>query len=215
MDTTTINGTNNKLSAIEKALAAAKARKAAAASASPEAPPAEATRATRPSNAPTAKADAAEARAAKKAQIEADRAARAAAKAQKAATPKAPPVRSTPAHMKKVEKAAAKLPRLTPDAELRVSELVAGFPPDQLAAIALHLQHSNRVAATVRSAGAKLEVGMPVRITGGEARFIGREGRVTEVRRIRCYVEVTGYDKPVYCFTADVLPVEEAAVVAA
>ena len=156
-------------------------------------------------------------REAKQAQILKDRedrkVAREAAKVAKAAVK---PARK-PAHMKKVEAAAARLPRLNSDAELSFNELIANHSAEQLSALALHLQHHNRVAATQRSVTVSdnLHIGNTVRIIGGDPRYIGMTGTVDTVRRIRCFVNVPGVRKPVYCFVADVeLVAEQAEAVA-
>jgi len=212
-NTITTDTTDNKLSAIERALAAAKARKAAKAQVSEDLTPAEekpkrekAVKA-QPEQKPSKK-DKAAARAEKQAQLLRDRDARKAAREEKKAAKAASTVDvRKPAHMKKVERAASKLPALNDSAQLLFSEAVTNFSADQLTAIALHLQHHNRVMATQRAVATKLEVGMQVQITGGEARFVGQVGTVDEVRRIRCYVTVPGFKNRVYCFTSDVVPV--------
>lgn len=236
---------SDKLSAIDLAIAAAKARKASRVQVDDESTPFESApktskpRATKapsepkPKAAPKQKAakvtvddDARAAKAAAREQARAEReakqaqilkereerkAAREAAKVAKAAVK---PARK-PAHMKKVEAAAARLPRLNGDAELAFNELIANHSADQLSALALHLQHHNRVAATQRSVTVSdnLEIGNTVRIVGGDPRYIGMTGTVDTVRRIRCFVNVPGVRKPVYCFIADVeLVAEEVAV---
>lgn len=234
---------SDKLSAIDLAIAAAKARKASRVQVDDEstpfesAPKASKPRAAKAPSEPKPKAapkraakvnaddDAAKAhriaeriaakaeREMKQAQIlkerEERKAAREAAKAAKAAVK---PARK-PAHMKKVEAAAARLPRLNGDAELAFNELIANHSAEQLSALALHLQHHNRVAATQRSVTVSdnLEIGNTVRIVGGDPRYIGMTGTVDTVRRIRCFVNVPGVRKPVYCFIADVEQVADAA----
>jgi hypothetical protein len=231
-----------KLSAIDLAIAAAKARKASRVQVDDEstpfesAPKASKPRAAKAPSEPKPKAapkraakatsdDAAKAhriaervaakaeREMKQAQILQEREARKAAReAERAAKAAAKPVRK-PAHMKKVERAAAMLPRLSDDSQLQVNEIVANFSADQITAIALHLQHHNRVAATQRSVTVSdnLEIGNTVRIIGGDPRYIGMTGTVDTVRRIRCFVNVPGVRKPVYCFIADVEQVADAA----
>lgn len=202
METQTDN-LNTKLSAIDKALAAAQARKAAKESlsdASTEATSASKVKVnTKISNEGKAaeKAAKAAARAARQAQLKVEREARSAAK-------KAERSSGKPAHMKKVERAASKLPALTQQAELLFNEATANFSADQITAIALHLQHFNRVKATERALGQKVETGQTVRIIGGDPRFIGMTGMVSLARRIRCFVDVPGFKKPAYCFTSDV-----------
>ena len=182
---------NTKLSAIDKALAAAKARKSATESEKAQKSP------------PTSKVDYA-ARLAAKAARDAERALRkqqiAAARAEKKATK----MSDKPAHMKKVERAASKLPTLNEQMQLTFNEVTTNYSAEQITALALHLQHFNRVKATERALGQKVELGMNVRIIGGDPKFIGMAGTVSLARRIRCFVEVPGVKKPVYLFTSDV-----------
>lgn len=198
---------NDTISAIDKALAAAKARKAArqAGGEVAEAP----AKVTKTSAAPKTKAAKVEVdkeairaerekeREAAKAKRDAEREAK---KAEKAAAKK-------PAHMSKVQKAAEKLPALNSDAEGVFNDAVANLPAAQVAALALHLQHFNRVKATERAMTAKIEEGLEVEIIGGDPRFIGKVGTVVKAGRLRCHIEVEGLDKNVYCFTSDVAPV--------
>jgi hypothetical protein len=109
-------------------------------------------------------------------------------------------------HMAKIDKAAAKLPPLVGMAETTFTEIIANFSAAQVAAIALHLQHYNRLKSTELAVKSKVETGMSVKIRGGNPRFIGCVGTVVEARRIRCFVDVPGVRKPVYCFTSDVEP---------
>lgn len=185
--------TDTKVSEIDKLIAAAKARKAAKAALKGEAASDEA---ATPADKEAAKAARAEERAAAKAQREAERAER---KAAKAASKE-----KKAAHMLKVDKAASRLPALDDRAQLLLSDATANLPAAQVAALALHLQHFNRVKATERALSASIEAGAVVTIVGGDPRFIGQTGTVTKAQRIRCYVSVAGYDKPVYLFTSDV-----------
>jgi hypothetical protein len=212
METTTESTT--KLSAIDKALAAAKARVAAKAgtdvpAANKETPSKEpkTKKETQPEFAKAAKAEALKAaREAAKAQRDVERQKRREAKA--AAPPKGG------AHMKKVEKAGSKLPALVDAARLLFNEVTANFSRDQVAAIALHLQHFNRVKATELAAGRTYKQGQPVRITGGDPKYIGMRGEIDSARSLRCFVNVSGFKKPVYLFTSDIEPVEEAVAAA-
>jgi hypothetical protein len=201
-NTTTQNDSlDTKLSAIDKALAAAAARRAARSgeqtgslrlSEEPTGKKAKAAPAEKPSS--DDKAARSVSRAAKR---KAEREERKASKVAEAASKK-------PAHMKKVERAASKLPALNDSAQLLFNEAVGNFSADQLTAIALHLQHFNRVKATERAVGQRVETGARVRIVGGDPKFIGREGVVELARRIRVFVNVPGFSKPAYCFTSDV-----------
>lgn len=112
-----------------------------------------------------------------------------------------------PAHMRKVEKAAAKLGNLSEASQLIFNEATANLPGAELATLALHIQHHNRVSATSRALSQKIEKDQTVTINGGDPRYIGRTGVVFKAQRIRCYVTLEGVSKPVYLFTSDVSPV--------
>lgn len=188
------NATNNDItvSAIDKAIAAAKAR--AAGKAKPaDKPPVDAVR-------PTSEERQA-LRAEAKAKRDAERAERKAAKV----TPRAVPV-----HMTKVQKAAGRLPSLSQEIAKVFDEVTTNFGREQITALSLHLQHHNRVSATIKATVAQpLKVGQVVRIVGGDPKFYGMTGALDRVQRIRCYVSVPGTKRPVYCFTSDVEVVNE------
>lgn len=184
---------NTKFSAIDKALAVAKARKAAKESGTSDD--------TKPSG-KVDEATKAERRAARDAEREAKKQANAAARearrAAKASQPKGP------AHMKKIERAASKLPELNEQMQLLFNEATTNLSASQITALSLHLQHFNRVKATERALGQKAEVGQAVRIIGGDPKFIGLTGTVSKSQRIRCYVTIPGFKRDAYCFTSDV-----------
>lgn len=199
---------DNKISEIDKLIAAAKARKAAKAALKTEGAEDSASDETAaPADKSAAKAARAAAREEAKAKRDAERSARKEARAA-ARTGKA-------AHMSKVEKAAGKLPSLSEGAQLILSDATANLTAAQVAALALHLQHFNRVKATERALSTKIEAGVTVSIIGGDPRFIGQTGTVTKAQRIRCYVAVDGHEKPVYLFTSDVALAAAAAAPAA
>lgn len=212
MQNTTSNDTNldTKLSAIDKALAAAKARKAARQASEP--PAAEA-----PAKEPKAKKET-QPDFAKAQRTEALKAARDAAKAvrdaerQKRREEKAASVKG-PVHMKKIARAAEKLPSLESEAAQRIfNEITTNFSAAMVSAIALHLQHFNRTKATERALGQRVAAGTNVRIVGGDPRYIGMSGVVDRAQRIRCYVNVPGFKRPVYLFTSDVEVVADPAL---
>jgi transcription antitermination factor NusG len=194
------NDLNTKLSAIDKALAAAKARKA-----TKDGTPLEAS--DKPAKTKTPKVEAADktvaklakeaARKARQEQRATEREARRAAKAAERATAKTP-------HMKKIEKAATALPDMSTAMKLIFAEATTNFSAAQITALALHLQHFNRVKATERALSQKLEAGMAVRIIGGPTKHVGKMATVSKAQRIRCFVEIPGVGKPVYLFTSDV-----------
>lgn len=128
----------------------------------------------------------------------------AAREAKKAAAKESAP----PAHMKKVNKAGERLAPLSETAQLLYGDATTNLTSAEIASLAQHLQYFNRVEATKRALERKLEVGDTVQITGGDPRFIGKEGTVVKVQRIRCFVKVAGTDRDVYLFTSDVSPVE-------
>ena len=209
MTTTKNSALNEKLSGVDAALSAAKARKAK------RAPVAEATgeqvegatveakpeRKSRAKLSDEQKVERQTAKDADKAQRKADREVRKTAKvAVRMAGRK-------PAHMAKVQRAAEKLPVLGDRASDLFNEITAGVSRDQVAALALHLAHFNRVMATSNALATKLEVGMQVTISAGDPRFIGLTGTLSKVQRIRAYVHVDGHKKDIYVFTSDVTPV--------
>ena len=219
----------NTMSAIDRALAAAKARKAAR-EANGEATPAETvsvTKAKAPKE-PKVKAEKPtdEAAAAAKAQREADRAERAAAKAAKLATESAAKAEKRaerervkaerksakeaekaskkPAHMKKVERARSKCPALNTEAEMMFGDITANLSAQQIDALAQHLLVHHRAMQTIRALQSpQLPMGAMVRITGGEAKYVGMVGEVVHSQRLRAKVKVEGVKKPVYIYTGE------------
>jgi flagellar biosynthesis GTPase FlhF len=109
-----------------------------------------------------------------------------------------------PAHMRKVMKAAERLGSLGQAAQLLFNEATANLTAAELATLALHIQHHNRVQSTSRALTQTLDNGTQVRINGGDPRFIGKTGTISKAQRIRCYVTVPGFKKDVYLFTSDV-----------
>lgn len=203
---------NQAISEIDKALNAAKARSAAkrANGETAEKPahepkaskePAEAKRPRLSDEEKQARENArAQERAAKKAERDAQRAAK---RAEREAS-------KQPAHMRKVMKAAERLNPLAQAAQLLFNEATANLTASELATLALHMQHFNRVQATTRALGQRVEVGQQVQIVGGDPRFVGKTATVTKVQRIRCYAKIDGVKKDVYLFTSDVAPVAAA-----
>ena len=208
MDTQT-NDMNTKLSAIDKALAAAKARKEAKGE-SAETPKAKASKpkaeriklddATKAA----AKSAKEEARKQRQALLKQQREERRTAKAAERANAKTP-------HMKKIEKAAAALPEMSPSTQLAFNEVTTNLSAAQITALAMHLQHFNRVKATERALAQELEAGQQVRIISGVQKYVGMTGTVEKAQRIRCFVNIPGVRKPVYLFTSDVELVEQTA----
>jgi hypothetical protein len=202
--------TDQDVSEIDKAIAAAMARKAAKAKAASAGEPLAETngeeekksmKKERKKLSPEERAKRDEQR---RAEREAKKAARAAAREAKMRERMAS---RKPAHMRKVEAAGAKLAPLSPEAQRFFDEATTNLSNASLALLALHIQHFNRVQSTLRASSVRLDVGQAVTITGGDPRYVGRTGKVVKAQRIRCYVALEGQSKPVYLFTSDVTPI--------
>jgi len=116
-----------------------------------------------------------------------------------------------PANMSKVDAALARLPVMGDGAQICYDEATTALDNEQIAALALHLQHELRRRATESSTGAKVsfELGQTVRIVNcSDARFIGKEAVITGVHRIRVHARVEGAVNDCYLFKTDVVPVE-------
>jgi len=196
MDTNNTQKLDSKFSAIDKALAVAKARRVAKEGLQTNGAPLVDLE-VRVKQTTEEKARKVAERSTRQAEMKAQREARKAAKASEKTNRK-------PAHMKKIERAAGKLPELTEPVQLLFNEATTNFSAGQLTALALHIQHFNRVKSTERALGQKLKVGQHVRIIGGDPKFIGQVGTITKAQRIRCYVAVPGLKHEAYCFTSDV-----------
>jgi transcription antitermination factor NusG len=210
-----------KLSAIDKALAAAKARAAAKATVKAEDQPKvkeakepKVKKTENPEAAKTRKASASsELRNAAKAKLEEERAARKvtrdAARSARRAEKEAEKSNKKPAHMKKVMRAGNKLPVMTPDAARVMDEITTNLGRNDIAALALRLQHFNRMKATEMSMGRRFKNGQQVRIVAGDLDNLGKIGTIDSARPLRVFVNVPGVKKPVYVFTSEVELVEE------
>lgn len=241
MQTTQTTGKEDNMSAIDRALAAAKARKAQRDSLygesnnTPTVPPAKKSSPAVPKAKPSKPQG--EDREAAKSKRDEERAAREAAKLEKAAAEEAAKAArkaereaakaakraakqdeksaKKPAHMKKVDRARAKCPALLGDAEAMFGEITANLSAQQIDALAQHLMVHNRAMATVRATQLEpLPLGATVRITGGEAKFVGMTGEVIHSQKLRAKVAVPGVSKPVYIYNGQAEIVEELAVAA-
>ncbi len=199
---------NVNVSAIDRALAAAKARKAVKEGITDAAPmPRKAEKSEPKPDAAAkaaAKAEKEAQKAAKKAERDAAREARKADKADKAD--------KKPAHMKKVERAFSKLPALSEATQLIFNEATCNLSAQQLDAMAQHILHHNRTMATANAMKTEpLRVGDTVRITGGDPKFVGMVGTVVKSRQLRAKIQVPGMEKLVYIFTGQAEPVAQPA----
>lgn len=230
----------NKMSAIDRALAAAKARKAARDTGGDSTPPQPMEAVQKKEHPAAAKvrkeaasdelreiektrrdaervvrlnAKAEKARAAALEQ-ETRKAAREAAKAERRAEKAATSTEKKPTHMKKVDRARSKCPLLNAEAEKIFGEITANFSAVQIDALAQHLLVHNRAMATIRAAESKpLPMGAIVTITGGETKFIGLQGKVVHTNKLRAKVDV-GLRKPVYIYTGQATLVSTTVAVA-
>jgi hypothetical protein len=116
-----------------------------------------------------------------------------------------------PAHLAKVNRAAEKLGDLDENAQFIFDDATTNLTAAQITILAARFQHFNRVNATTMSLTQHLEAGERVQVTGGDPRFIGVIGTLAKVQRIRCLVDVEGLARPLYLFTSDVTPVVEEA----
>jgi hypothetical protein len=226
------NNHETDTSAIDRAIAAAKARKAAkAAKKQDEAPE------SNTGEEPTASTDesaqvkeqAKKDREQKQAARELEAAARKAAREQKrqekqAELAKITAEKKAAREQKRAEKLAAraeqksktsrlaaakdKLPALTGVSQ-QLIDRAADLTTVEITALAAHLNYLVRArgAQLAVKATVKLEEGTQVRITGGDPRFVGCIGTITRSQRVRCFVTVPGNEKPLYVYLAEVEPV--------
>lgn len=220
-----------KMSAIDRALAAAKARKAAKEAAGiteetitvpvaakpkvPKAAKEPKVKVERPTDeAKAARSAEREARRAAKAAKEAEeRAAKDARKAERAAKREAKASAKSekkPTHMKKVERARSKLRPLNSEAEKLFSEVVTNFSVQVIEDIAEHLMVHVRAYKTQRATALEaLPLGATVKITGGDRRYVGMTGKVVHSQRLRAKIEVPGVTKEVYIYNGEAEVVAE------
>ena len=115
-----------------------------------------------------------------------------------------------PAHMKKVDSARSKLNQLSSDAEQMFCEIVAGFGLTAIEDIAEHLMVHARAYKTQHAlAQTQLQLGAFVKITGGDRRYLGMTGKVVHSQKLRAKVYVEGVSKPVYIYTGEAVEIVE------
>lgn len=136
---------------------------------------------------------------------EARKAAKAAREAAKAAKGKQ---ENVPPHLTKVQKVLAELPALEGAVQEAFVNVTAALNSAEMQLLAAHLEQTVNAQCIERSnAVTGLAVGDTVTVTGGrDPRLHGATGKITELRRIRCFVTLPGKDKPVYLFTSEVEP---------
>lgn len=121
----------------------------------------------------------------------------------------AKPQRTQPAHMAKVDSFRASLPPAVGGVN-NILESAKKLSTGDLNILAAHISLEARARATATAGEIKLEKGNAVRIVSGrETKFIGKEGVVSRVNRIRCFVTVPGFTNDVYLFNSDVELLEQ------
>lgn len=117
-----------------------------------------------------------------------------------------------PVHMKKVARAAERLPAISDKAKDAVQTILnSGFDRNEITGVIAHVTHRLREEATLKAQAVEVGLGDTVRINDASSRYNGQLGRVVAVQRIRCYVEpLTAAEKKVYLFLSDVEKVEDA-----
>jgi len=133
----------------------------------------------------------------------------AALRAAKKAEREAAKTEKKPAHMKKVERARAKLNKLSSEAEQIFSEVVSNFGVGAIEDIAEHLMVHARAYKTQRALTQKqLPLGATVKIVGGDRRYLGMVGKVVHSQKLRTAVQIAGVRRPVYIYTGESEPAE-------
>lgn len=112
-----------------------------------------------------------------------------------------------PPRIAKVDRAGKALSTMDEKTQQHFSTMIEQLERPQLQILVQHLRHHVRKASTLSALDKRLEEGTLVKIVHGDPRFIGMSGLVKRARRIRCYIQVAGINKPIYLFTSDVEPV--------
>lgn len=180
-----------QLSAIDKALAAARARKANKETSGDTT--------ISPNENRDFKTAEREARAAKRA---ADREALVADR-QRRREARAAANQRTDVHMKKVQTARSKLPNLSDTSRDIFERATTNLDRVQLEALAQHLQFHNRLQSTINAPAKPIPVGTTVRIVSGDHRYIGLTGKISRSQKLRSHVSVPDRPREVYLFTSD------------
>lgn len=109
-----------------------------------------------------------------------------------------------PAHLKKVERAKAKLPQLNEMMQTLVNNIVSSCSLQQIDALAMHMQlHARAEKTRLAATSGALPIGAAVTIFGGDPRYIGKVGRVVTSQKLRATVAVDGVKKPAYIYTSE------------
>lgn len=124
-------------------------------------------------------------------------------------------VQKTIPHATKIAKALAALPELG-SSEQTVLDALLALGAEGVAKVTAHAETLLRQAAVTSAALGKapeLNIGDYVRVVGGtDPRFLGREGTVSEVKKVRCKVDLGNGKAPLYLFRAEVQVISKAPV---
>lgn len=125
---------------------------------------------------------------------------------------------STPSHQRKLERLQNNLPELSENLMALQSSLT-NFSDVELTSALAYVEFERRqraIKSTAEVKGTKvLSVGDKVRITNCSTRkFIGQEGVVSMVRRVRAFVTVPGFDTDAYIWLTDAEVLEPATAIA-
>lgn len=113
-----------------------------------------------------------------------------------------------PGRLKKLEKAAQRLPALTDEQRHTVDTLFQTFNRDEISGLIAHVDHELRVHSVTEAQNVELEMNALVRINNVASRFHGKLGRVTKVGKLRCYVApLDAPEREEYLFLSDVTKV--------
>lgn len=127
-------------------------------------------------------------------------------------------VQKTIPHATKIAKALAALPELNTN-EQTVLDTLLSLGAEGVAKVTAHAETLLRQAAVTSAAlgqAPALNIGDYVRVVGGtDPRFLGREGHITEVKKVRCKVDVGNGKAPLYLFRSEVEVISKAEVSAA
>jgi len=120
--------------------------------------------------------------------------------------------RRTP-HMAKAEKVINKLPPLPENLKVIFDHLMnSGHSQVHLELLADHLKAYSRLERTKAAVAADdgLKLGSDVVVIGGDPKFIGRTGQISNIKRIRCHVRLPDQERELYLFRSDVKLVSNA-----
>lgn len=99
------------------------------------------------------------------------------------------------------------LPKMS-DAAQEIFETFSNLEAHDRFAFVLHANDFNRANASTSSRDITFEVGQQVRIIGGNAKYYGKVGTISDTRRTRVFVQLKDVEKPQYLFASEVVSLE-------